>query len=335
VWTAQQRYCTACAAAVLLGFVLLALYVDPTGLARLNPFSGEKCAPYEQQRTLSEQQQSHERLPSSESRKTSTEHDTSKAGATAPEQQSSQADYYACRLAVYTRQLALFTAALVVATVILIGTGIYQGVHLGRAADAAKTGINIAREEFEADQRPWISVKITPDEDLIILDDAKVLTGVELTFKNHGRTPAMGILFDVKMIDCDRNEIVPEQDKMSARLQAIPERGRGNGFALFPGETLGVGRQLIMTLDDSSPLSDEPDLRASLKSFVNGFVVGCVDYVSHIQGHGQTRFSYILAKSAPSNTIIAGVGGKIMKSDRAVPKDIIILKEMIIGNSAE
>jgi hypothetical protein len=53
VWTAQQRYCTACAAAVLLGFVLLAIYIDPAGLARLNPFGGENCSSYEQQRTFS------------------------------------------------------------------------------------------------------------------------------------------------------------------------------------------------------------------------------------------------------------------------------------------
>src|SRR3954454_18722070 len=52
--------------------------------------------------------------------------------------QGSEADYYACRLAVYTHQLALFTASLVVVTVILIGTGIYQGLHLGRAPNAAK-----------------------------------------------------------------------------------------------------------------------------------------------------------------------------------------------------
>ena len=152
MWTPQQRYCTACAAAVLLGFVLLAVYIDPVGLARLNPFGGENCSSYEQQRTFSKQQQPHERLPSGEGRETGTEHDTRNTGTTAPEQQSSQGDYNACRLAIYTRQLALFTGALVVATVILIGTGIYQGVHLGRAANAAKASADV----LPATERPYV-----------------------------------------------------------------------------------------------------------------------------------------------------------------------------------
>jgi hypothetical protein len=42
VWTSQQRYCTACAIIVLLGFVALALYFDPTLRSRLNIF-GTEC----------------------------------------------------------------------------------------------------------------------------------------------------------------------------------------------------------------------------------------------------------------------------------------------------
>jgi hypothetical protein len=45
-----------------------------------------------------------------------------------------QGDYYACRLASYTKQLSIFTAALVVVTAFLFAIGVYQGIQLSRHA---------------------------------------------------------------------------------------------------------------------------------------------------------------------------------------------------------
>jgi hypothetical protein len=201
MWTTQQRYCTACAAAVLLGFVLLAFYIYPTSLTHLNPFGGENCTSYEQQRALSKQQQSNEALSVSKGGETGAERDTRNAGAAAPDQPSGQGDYYACRLAVYTRQLALFTGALAIATVILIGTGIYQGVHLGRAANAAKA----SADALPTLERAYVFIEIDPDFSRSIksiLDDHElkdeglkdgVYTGatIKYQFVNHGKTPAI------------------------------------------------------------------------------------------------------------------------------------------------
>lgn len=186
MWTPQQRYCTACALAVLFGFLLLAFYVDPSGLARLNPF-GEECIGYEQQFTLSDQRQSQEQLTGSEGRETGAKRDARNARGAAPDQQSSQGDYYACRLAVYTRQLALFTCALVVATVILIGTGIYQGVHLGRAANAAKS----SADALPAIERPY--VLISGGGSLVVAAQMTHIPQPAVFYSagNYGRTPAI------------------------------------------------------------------------------------------------------------------------------------------------
>jgi hypothetical protein len=85
----------------MFGFLLLALYIDPTGIVRLNPFGGEECAPYEQQRALSQKQETHDRLCGGKSREASAEGNARNATTGAPDQQNNQADYYACRLAVY------------------------------------------------------------------------------------------------------------------------------------------------------------------------------------------------------------------------------------------
>jgi hypothetical protein len=98
VWKRQQVYCTFRAAAVLSGFVALALYLDPQSATRLNPFAGEQCIRSE----------------------------------------STAADYYACRLVNYTHQLSGFTLFLFGATVLLGGIGWYQGHQLRQQAAIAK-----------------------------------------------------------------------------------------------------------------------------------------------------------------------------------------------------
>jgi hypothetical protein len=186
-----------------VGFVALALYFDPAGMARLNPFGGENCSTYEQQRSFNKQQQTHKQSPSNEGGKTSAEQDAGNAGAQAPEHQGSEADYYACRLAVYTHQLALFTAALVVVTVILIGTGIYQGLHLGRAANAAKD----SADALPVLERAYVFIRINSgvvdwirgivESELAFRDKNVVRAGVsrvpivDYQIINHGKTPAI------------------------------------------------------------------------------------------------------------------------------------------------
>jgi hypothetical protein len=127
VWTTSQRYYTAVALSVLFGFVVVALCVDRSGFAGLNPFSSEDCARYVDQRALSKQQQSQHQFSGGEGREISAEGNTRNPSADAPEQQSSQSDYYACRLAAYTNKLAWFTGALVVATIALFGIGNLSG----------------------------------------------------------------------------------------------------------------------------------------------------------------------------------------------------------------
>jgi hypothetical protein len=133
--TTVQRYCTACSALILLGFVAACLYLDPVSRAALNPFSEDECVRYEQQ---------------------SRQHDQGN-----PElfQTSGLADYYACRLAAYTRHLAVFTELLATATVTLGVIGVWQGRILSRSVSVADRAANEARDAILLSQRPRLRVR--------------------------------------------------------------------------------------------------------------------------------------------------------------------------------
>jgi hypothetical protein len=178
VWTRQQQYCTACALAVLIGFALVCLYLNPTGFAGLNPFGGENCDSYEQYNALSNQHSSKDAPTGTESVESRRTSNSKKDSAGAQNQPPTNADYYACRLAAYTHQLALFTAGLAFATVALIIIGIYQGYQLGRHATVAERTLT----ELE---RAYVF-----SSHLIMMVIGGKLT-VQYRMRNNGRTPAI------------------------------------------------------------------------------------------------------------------------------------------------
>jgi hypothetical protein len=184
MWTRQQQYCTGCAVLVLLGFVLLGFYFDPTGISRLNPFGGEGCRSQEQQNPFSDQPRAQPRRGAGEGRnpgRTSNVHNERTRDAAQP---SDQSDYYACRLAGYTHQLAAFTALLAVATVALIVIGVIQSGHLSRHVNAV-----------EADSRKRLrayvfAIQPTIDDWLArgYFDESVLMA--RMIIRNTGQTPA-------------------------------------------------------------------------------------------------------------------------------------------------
>jgi hypothetical protein len=210
---------------ILLGFVTFALYADPKGLASLNPFSGEDCAHYVEQSALSKQQQSQRQLSSGEGRETGAERNTRNAGKDAPDQQRSEGDYYACRLAAYTNKLAWFTAALVVATIALFGIGIYQGIQLGRHAAIAEQAL------FNL-ERPWLfpeRVEIKSRSQPPYVNDWYIT----FIFRNVGRMPAIieGCLIKFQ----DKDTLSPRPDYTGAAQVNTPRTvAQGDTFSTGP-----------------------------------------------------------------------------------------------------
>jgi hypothetical protein len=209
MWSRQQQYCAACAAIVLLGFLALCLYLDPSTRAVLNPFGKDECSQYEQQQSQTYQGRSEQKPLPNPSGETNMKADTTKEPRDNVNHQAVQADYYACRLAVYTRQLALFTALLAGATTILIAVGVYQASHLKKSVDVAASAAEEAKDAIKAikssavaaeeankinrellitSQRPWVSIEPAPEiTTSLVFDEIGATVTIKFTVKNVGR----------------------------------------------------------------------------------------------------------------------------------------------------
>jgi hypothetical protein len=186
--TPDQRYCTACAVAALLGFLAFALYINPTGLSRLNPFSTQECEPNKYAERFDAQNATHEPLSIGKGREGGTPSKSTQSRPASPQQETNQnTDIYACRLAIYTHQLAVFTALLAFATIILIAIGVGQAHALIRTARAAEQALT----EVE---RPWLFLQ---EIKIIWRGQHPPPTGLynewiaTLVFRNIGRMPAV------------------------------------------------------------------------------------------------------------------------------------------------
>jgi hypothetical protein len=217
--TPQERYCTLCAAAVILAFVVLAFYLDPTGLRQLNPFGGEDCA------------------------------------AAHPQAESSQGDYYACELARYTYHLAWSTAALVIATTLLFGIGIYQGVQLRRHAAHTENLAATASETAERQLRAYLQV--TPDLNSTVWVNTVHIPVCRIYVKNAGQTPAYEVQSNGAI-----NPAVPSP-KTLPEFEPQEEPFR---LVIHPGEghTITLTGDRLLTQDEVDRLIPGTDLRLYL-----------------------------------------------------------------------
>jgi hypothetical protein len=302
VWSRQQQYCTACAAAVILAFVVLGLYLDPSGLARLNPFRGEECAPYEQQHPLRDEKNAEDIRAGMNSRKPSDTSKTQEKTTSNPNQESDASGYYACRLAVYTRQLATFTLILAGATIVLIVIGIYQGVQLGRHARVAEQALT----ELE---RPFLFLRARNARISLpaIVDDS-----VRYRLVNHGRTPAILI------------HLVQRLAVLPLDIQGLPDQIDPSAVfdREFPGGiSIGPNSSRKFSLGIYSSLGDIADLVNYASGQSRVYLIGYVRYRDIFGNHYVTGFCAILIRDTRRVLLIGDDGYNYTKEEGRRPPE--------------
>jgi hypothetical protein len=174
------------------------------------------------------------------------------------------------------------------------------------------TSIDLAREEFTASHRPWISVEISVG-DLTYDAQGDVQIKVKFDLKNVGNSPATNVDIDSEFVVVF-GDSRPFQKAISDRNKFRPS-GTGNlghaflGDNLFPGEThthfhiLPISRASI----DAFNRKQAADFgRPVGETFFVPTLVGCVDYkFTFAEGRHQTGFILDLRKRDIKNPNIA------------------------------
>lgn len=205
------------------------------------------------------------------------------------------------------------------------------------SAQSAIEQLKISRDSMIADLRPWLSIEITPASNLEISEDGIWHIRYEMTLRNVGRSPALGIRY--------KNILVSKQDDVETQLNTIERLFKNsrnnknikrNGNIIFPGGEL----KIIDVI--SSPKLDMPKISLPVSNsfpwpddFVSPrFLVSFVDYLFLGNESGTTTFSYMIAKNLPTGHIIIGVGYGIEATERIVAKEELIFFPWISGIAA-
>ena len=172
------------------------------------------------------------------------------------------------------------------------------GAQAAEEAAKAATDLNkITRDAYVADQRPWVSVDLKPEPGgrLIVEQDGNITADITISYRNHGRTPAINVLIGYISIIHDHNDIKRTQDKVLAETNAYMSTG-ANEITLFPNDTTHFD-QAAHGKVAAGAFQLTPHAGAS--NPIELLLVGCLRYQSPGGQIGVTDFCFnIIVKTA-------------------------------------
>ena len=196
------------------------------------------------------------------------------------------------------------------------------------AANAAVQSNNISRELFAAENRPWISIDVSPREAGTLIIDAQGGISLEilLTYRNQGKSPAINSLIGAVTIISDKDDIMSTQDKILQSIKRAKDYGQNDGIVIFPNE---IFPSRALATGSVMPGSFAAKLYPSTNTPSNLFIVGACDYAFPSGNSGITRFSFALG-------ILRGEGVSygLQFIGPTTPSSEIKLGRSNVGNSA-
>jgi hypothetical protein len=155
--------------------------------------------------------------------------------------------------------------------------------------DASKKQTKLTKRLFAAEQRPWVSVELTPDPNgRLTVTAGHVRVDIKISYRNHGLTPALKVILGNVTVLHDETEIERTQERKRTTNLALLKDGT-IGIALFPGppiefDSFAEGAVPPDAFHTTIFISDStPDAL---------FLVGCLTYESPSGRAGVTSFCF-------------------------------------------
>jgi hypothetical protein len=244
----------------------------------------------------------------------------------------------ASQQAEYAKSIADQTLAQATATNKLAG-------QAARSADAVKTGTEIARNQLELSERPWIRISFTVGAQGFSFQNGSAGLPLQAHIQNTGHSVATGVIVPVKMfLAYDENGIFIEplkrQKDLCDPVAEMPTGDRQLGdmaLTIFPGDTdvsmsygVGVGKDEIDSAKTLIPQGSESPKVGGGKRILP-IVVGCVDYqYATSTHHHQTRFIYQVQRV--DRSLPPGVYPVIsIEVPKTVAPDDVVLQKYAFG----
>lgn len=188
---------------------------------------------------------------------------------------------------------------------------------------AAQRQIANQQEIFQAQQRPWVKVRVEKGGPLKFTPDGFGSLPLKITVENVGKSPAFNIQLGIWsfLASAVRKDMHAEWKQRCERVRMEPLDNPGRGFILLPGdqvsmEEAGLGPLAVVGIrpdEIAQSLIEENGKKVIDLSFY-----GCVDYAfSSHKEHHQTGFAFRISQtidrkdSPPASTFSIEPAGSI------------------------
>ena len=110
-------------------------------------------------------------------------------------------------------------------------------------AATARDSVNLARDAFVADHRPWLCVSELVADGFPMIEEGRLLIPLSITLKNVGNSPALAAWPDVHAMD----PLLSDETPVGRQAKIARAGGHQDvGIALFPGETSTIKVYALM-----------------------------------------------------------------------------------------
>jgi len=156
--------------------------------------------------------------------------------------------------------------------------------------------LTVARTAAEAQERPWVSAKISLSRPLSFTDKGASI-GVAAILKNVGHSPALNVRFVSKIISFEHPDDLWKRQsefcefwKHRSPVSGLP------GKTIFPGDERPDGEITGMNAEELATALKT----TSLQGKISMWLIACVDYQFYFPSeHHQTRYAFPLGRPLP------------------------------------
>jgi hypothetical protein len=161
-------------------------------------------------------------------------------------------------------------------------------------AETAGSSVNVSEQQFQLDQRPWVSVKEINEH------HGDRTTGVGVNFINVGKTPAEKVAIAVY----DKVLLPSDPEPVCSNRVETPVRG-----------ILQPNQASVVSVEARLPTED---WRTAIEGTKKLYVFGRVDYVDVFRKRHWTTFCYVRAHTLPDEHSLYRSCKRCNETDRAV-----------------
>jgi hypothetical protein len=172
-----------------------------------------------------------------------------------------------------------------------------QTPKVAESATAATNAAATAAKQFEAADRPWVSVNPSIIAPITYNEKTGLHVDVEFALRNLGHAPAQKIWIDAHLVPGTMATDVSRIQKQACE-SSIRERPNFPGYILFPGDPYSQDFRLDLAVADINSMFSEFERSSGPINMAPTILVGCVGYAfeSSKERH-KTGFSFDILMS--------------------------------------